>query len=125
MGVVVGCGVVVVQRRIQTIRENTEGELQLCGRSVGRRLGTQLRCPAAGPASPRPPCAETGVCGLRWSMLPATAAWHTACCQVLTCCMVLPCSCTAGEYSGLEHEVVPGVVESLKVRGIAPTALRL
>ncbi len=24
---------------------------------------------------------------------------------------------TEGEYSGLEHEVVPGVVESLKVRG--------
>ncbi|KAK8449009.1 hypothetical protein SEVIR_7G146600v4 [Setaria viridis] len=27
---------------------------------------------------------------------------------------------TEGEYSGLEHEVVPGVVESLKVRSIAP-----
>jgi isocitrate/isopropylmalate dehydrogenase len=26
---------------------------------------------------------------------------------------------TEGEYSGLEHEVVPGVVESLKVRPIA------
>jgi len=27
---------------------------------------------------------------------------------------------TEGEYSGLEHEVVPGVVESLKVRSILP-----
>ena len=26
---------------------------------------------------------------------------------------------TEGEYSGLEHEVVPGVVESLKVRQLA------
>ncbi len=27
---------------------------------------------------------------------------------------------TEGEYSGLEHEVVPGVVESLKVRRLFP-----
>ena len=30
---------------------------------------------------------------------------------------------TEGEYSGLEHEVVPGVVESLKVSPHAPAAL--
>ena len=29
---------------------------------------------------------------------------------------------TEGEYSGLEHEVVPGVVESLKVRSSTPLA---
>ena len=31
---------------------------------------------------------------------------------------------TEGEYSGLEHEVVPGVVESLKARPYSPLILK-
>lgn len=41
--------------------------------------------------------------------------------HALPCLYSLPG--VAGEYSGLEHEVVPGVVESLKVRvrAVCPT----
>jgi isocitrate/isopropylmalate dehydrogenase len=51
---------------------------------------------------------------------PTTRVTTTHSC-VCSCCCCCCCCCfrenLEGEYSGLEHEVVDGVVESLKVRG--------